>query len=364
MYLRDVWRSCLRRWWLLLLCLVVSGGLWYVAFGLVKPTYESEASVVLVPPVSTEDPSQNRYLGLGGLKQSADVLSRSIQSADVAEKIQDAVPGAEYLVEADFTTSAPILVVTATADTPGGAAGMLSTVLKRLPGTLRHLQEEVDIAENRQITMVMVSQDSAPDTVETTRLRVLGMLAAGLLALSLLTVAAVDGLLLRRASRRPDGDPSAASDPTADQTADEPADSPSDSLPDSVSEDGLAAVDQAADETTDSPSDSLPDSDSEDGRATVDQTADLTADETTDSPSDSLPESDSEDPGAAEDGRADADPATAPAAVDSVVSPNRARGGRRAARARPDPDVDDESPEQLLDDLEAELAGGHRRRGE
>lgn len=202
MYARDVLLSCLRRWPLLLVLLLASGGAWYVAFTKIQPSYEAKASVVLVPPVNTEFPDTNLFLGLGGLRQSADVLSRSMSSEETARQIAQETSGGEYKIEPDVATSAPILVVTAQSKDPATADAVLEAVLKRLPANLRALQDAVHIKTSNQITQVPVSHTAKPDVVQKTRIRLLGLLAVLLVVLSVLMVGAVDGLLLRRATRR------------------------------------------------------------------------------------------------------------------------------------------------------------------
>ena len=202
MYLRDVLMSCLRRWPLLLVFLLASGGLWYFAFTQIPPSYEAKASVVLVPPVNTELPNQNRYLGLGGLKQSADVLTRSMSSEEIAKEIKKEAPGGTYTIEPDFATSAPILVVTTKSRYPDAADRVLESVLLRIPDNLRALQEAVDIKPANQITEILVAHTDKPDVVQKTRIRILGLLGVVLLVGSGLTVGAIDGLLIRRRTSR------------------------------------------------------------------------------------------------------------------------------------------------------------------
>lgn len=202
MYLSELLMSCLRRWPIFLVCLLVSGGLFYQAAQAVKPTYAAEASVVLVPPTSTENPDINRYLGLGGLKQSVDVLVSSMTSDRTTRELQKQVPGADFELVSDIATSAPIVLVTATSKTPGPAEAMMRAVLARLPSTLDQLQVAVSIAPQSRITQMVLSSAQKPKTVEKTRYRLLGVVGIGLLLASGLFVAAVDGLLLRRARRR------------------------------------------------------------------------------------------------------------------------------------------------------------------
>lgn len=206
MYLKDLMRSCLRRWPLVIVCVLISGAAVFGASTVIKPTYASTARVVLVPPPNPEIPDQNRYLGLGGLKQTADVVASSMMSETTAKMLGDKVPGATYRVEPDWSTSAPILVITASGPTSAGAGEMMDAALAELPVTLDQLQESVDIKQAARITELSVSNDVAPKAVTKTQIRLLGMLTVVLLVVSALVVGAVDGLLLRRAGRREPGD--------------------------------------------------------------------------------------------------------------------------------------------------------------
>lgn len=198
MYLQDLWTSCVRRWPLVIAALVVTAGIVLGASTVVKPTYQASASMVLVPPVNPSEPTENRYLGLGGLKQSADVLARSMKSAETTRAIEALAPAGSYQIDPDVASTAPILVVNATGATSAGAERMLAATLDQLPLNLQLLQESVDIKTPNQITRVMVSRDEAPEAVQKLRLRILGFLTACLLILGALALGIADGVLLRR----------------------------------------------------------------------------------------------------------------------------------------------------------------------
>lgn len=198
MYLRDVWGVCVRRWYLVVaaLLLTVAGA---VAVGTAVPTtYEAKAYVVLVPPKAADDPNFNRFLGLGGLDGTVAILERSMRSAVTAEGLQRAAQDAEYEVIEDYTTSAPILLVTASAPTEKASGRMLEALLRAIPSKLRTLQSDVDIRPANQITTSVVSQDREPQANIKPRLRAVAGAGVLMLASLSLLIAMVDGLLLRR----------------------------------------------------------------------------------------------------------------------------------------------------------------------
>jgi len=202
MYMRDIWASLARRWILVLVCLLATAGLGYMTAQKVPPTYQSTADMVLVPPKSTLDPKANRYLSLGGLRQAVDVLTRSVGSDSTDDAIRLVAPEGKFETSADFTTSAPILIVTASADTPLATQKLLDAVLAQVPVNLRELQKSVQIDPKYQITPQMVAQDDEPKTVMKTQIRAVGAVVALSLLVSAMLVGAVDNRLVRRANSK------------------------------------------------------------------------------------------------------------------------------------------------------------------
>ena len=85
---------------------------------MVGPTYEYKSTVLPPPPASSVGIGGNPYLGLSGLEQVVDVLTRSLTSQPVQDRLAVSWPGTEYVVERDVNTSGPIVIVTV--DSPFG----------------------------------------------------------------------------------------------------------------------------------------------------------------------------------------------------------------------------------------------------
>lgn len=201
MYLSEFWASCRRRWYLVVVLIVASTALCWMAAGKIQPSYDAKASLVLIPPRTPDDPDANRYLDLGSLSNSVDVLSRSMISEDTAKLLEKAAPGAEYDVSHDLTTSAPIVLVSVSSKERASAAAMLDAVIGQIPRDLTQLQDEIGVKPQFRITALVVSQDSKPIPNQKTRARLLGVLVVALLFGSAVLIAVVDGLLLRRSRR-------------------------------------------------------------------------------------------------------------------------------------------------------------------
>ncbi|MBD8870480.1 YveK family protein [Nocardioides donggukensis] len=202
MYLSELRASLRRRWYVLVVLLGIAAGLCWFASGLVKPTYEVKASLVLIPPKTVETPDANRYLNLGSLSDSVEVLARSMLSEETAQDLERVAPGATYEVDKDDTTSAPILLVLVEAPDPASATDLLEAALARVSTNLAELQRSIGIDAGNQITVVQVAAGPEPEVNRKGQVRVLAVLAAGLLLGAALLTAAIDGLVLRRAQRR------------------------------------------------------------------------------------------------------------------------------------------------------------------
>jgi hypothetical protein len=204
MYLHDLVASLRRRWYLVFVAMVLTATASLGVARMVGPTYEAQGAVVLLPPADPENPDANRFLSLGSLKQAADVLIRSLRNDATHAAIIEAVPASDYVIEPDYTTSAPVVVVRASSASAGGAAKVLGAVLRQVPATLRQLQDGQAIAPTNQIVAEGIDVDSGATRVVKGQLRAAA--AAGVLLLGALGVfiGALDGWLLRRRQRGAD----------------------------------------------------------------------------------------------------------------------------------------------------------------
>ena len=195
-----------RRWPLVLVLLLLAACSGIAVTKVVPPDYETKASVVLVPPESRENPTGNRYLLLGGLTPARDVVIRSLSSAETHQRVVADSPGADYVVEPDFTTSAPLVLITATADTPASSKAVLAALVAQMPKTLAALQDELRTQPGARITSLVISQDSEAARVGKKQIRAMLAAVGGLLVLGMIGIGLIDGLR-ERAGPRADTDP-------------------------------------------------------------------------------------------------------------------------------------------------------------
>lgn len=201
MYLRDLSDSLLRRWMLVVVAVMMTGGVCFLAAQAVGPTYTAQASIVLVPPKDAAEPTANRFLGLGSLTPAVDVLTRALNADSTRQLVRRTADEGTYEAAVDDATSAPVLVVTAEAPSARQAEALAGAVLKQAPASLSALQTTLSIARGSEITSIPLPRDE-PQVSQKSRLRIVAALGILCLASGVVLIGALDGILLVRAARK------------------------------------------------------------------------------------------------------------------------------------------------------------------
>ncbi|MEO8830122.1 hypothetical protein [Lapillicoccus sp.] len=199
MFVADLRGALVRRWYAVLACLLLTGGLVVAGAKLVHASYQAQAWVLLLPPQSSVPTGSNPYLALGGLSASAQVVSRAMTDDTAVAAYKAAGVTSEFTVGSDVTTSAPVILVTAANVDAARARADLDVIVNTVAPTLVALQTGTEVRPSAYITSRILAQDRdpVPDRKAQTRAVVA---AAGLgLGLSIVLVVLLDALLLRRA---------------------------------------------------------------------------------------------------------------------------------------------------------------------
>lgn len=202
MYVRDLAESMLRRWYFVVVALAITAGACFLASTSIPPTYQTEASVVLIPPKSVEEPTANPFLALSSLAQAVDVLSRALNADETHAVVHKVAPAGTFEVAEDGATSAPVLIITAQAASSAEADALVNAVLKQVPATLSGLQSALSIAEGAEITSIPLDRDENPVLSQKARLRAIAALTILCMGGSALLIGALDGILLARSARK------------------------------------------------------------------------------------------------------------------------------------------------------------------
>lgn len=208
-----------RRWYLLLMVVAVTAGGALGVVRMIGPTYETQGAVLVLPPGSTGSGSTetvgNPYLSLSGVSQVRDVVIRTMTSktfldslcagsggpeyeAMTAQMCRQSPPGITFQVTPDFTSGAPMILVTVSSESPDTGGVALRAITDRVPGILRDLQADLGLRPKALVSSTPVVMDYKPDVVHKKQIRAGLVAGAGIFALGLLVVALIDSALQRR----------------------------------------------------------------------------------------------------------------------------------------------------------------------
>lgn len=199
----DIWGPVVRRWYVVLVGLLLTGAMTYSVSSGGSSQYEAGSTVVLLPGEATTGEGGNPFLFLGDLVQARDALIRTMTGDAVRAEIVGDLQGVDYAVQIDPDTSGPIIVLSASAASPGGALSLRDQVLAVLPEQLKSLQDQAGTPPRAQIRSLTLSSDSevaAGDSQQARSVIVVGLVG---LALTLLTAALIDALMLGRVKTKP-----------------------------------------------------------------------------------------------------------------------------------------------------------------
>lgn len=191
--LRSLWR-----WYVIipgfLLAVALAIGAWLA----VPPTYQRNATLLLVPGAATVPEDGNPYFYLAGLTQAADVVVRAVSSENVKRDIADQYPGVGFQVTRDPTTAGPVISVVVDAPNDAAAEAVVASLVERAGDDLERLQAEDNILPSYRIQLRAVAVDDHSTMRERTRL----VAAAGVGALAMGAVGLLAVILAVRASSR------------------------------------------------------------------------------------------------------------------------------------------------------------------
>ena len=205
MFVNDMLRSLIHRWYIVLAGLLATAGMVYGAYMVTPVTYQAQATVILLPPEKSVADGDNPYLYLGGLGQALNVLVISMNSAEAQKAMVGDQEGYGYALEQDATTTGPIINITAVAPEADATMALLDQVVAQVPKTLVGLQDQLEVQANAQIGIMTLAKDAEPEEENQKQLQLMAVAAGAGGVGTLLLAAAIDKLLARRSAKRMDG---------------------------------------------------------------------------------------------------------------------------------------------------------------
>jgi hypothetical protein len=240
----DVWRitlAALRRWYVLLPMLAVTGILVMLSGDRVAPEYEGQAGAMLTPPQAATELA-NPY---GSITQANEALGIVLNSTESRREVMD--QGLSPAYELGVASRSTIMQISIRAASPEVAVATGQAVLDLAVQELSTRQTESGLPPEAQITLSVLEPPAVTAIVDTGALRiqaVVGVLGAGLSLLVAVLFDDIIGLWKRTRNRGSRRDPKRGrNEKAATQDAGVAIDEP-------VEEAALPATDPADDEGT------------------------------------------------------------------------------------------------------------------
>ncbi|WP_157005415.1 hypothetical protein [Microbacterium trichothecenolyticum] len=144
----------------------------------------------------------NPFLALSGLEQPASIVVAYFGSTAAQEEVAGVSDTAEFSVQLDASTRGPVIAIDVTDQTAEGTIETLDFLAARVPEELQRLQNEVGAPAPSIISSMQLVTDDEPEADNSGTVRItIAALAAGIVATGVATFA-LDGVLMRRRTRR------------------------------------------------------------------------------------------------------------------------------------------------------------------
>jgi hypothetical protein len=230
----SVVRACLRRWYVFIPLLIVTGVMCVVQFQDAVPQYTRGASYLVVAPAATADSTQTPN-PLASASNAVEALVTRLNAPDVASEVAKVDP-----TSAATAVAAPkgtIILLSVVGSSPEGTASALEVYSGVANAAFIELQRSVNAPTDNYFQLVPLSGTGLSADYPT-RSRSVGLIAVGGLALSALVTQLVDAIVLRRRQvekfgRHADG----VAAPRADESAESSPATPVTGRDDSLQED-------------------------------------------------------------------------------------------------------------------------------
>jgi hypothetical protein len=203
-------QSCVRRWYVIVPLLLMTAWYSHHFYGTVQPVYSAKTLIGLTAPSfragqtapGAEIP-RNGLLDVGGAGLIANQVALRLRGPSVVDRVVAAGGVPWYVVSLLPGTreQLPIIVIQGTASKPTQVTTTLEVLIAQSAVTLRTLQQQAQVQEDRMVTPFVVLPPSTPSAANPTRVRsTFERFLAGV-GVSILLTVLVDVLLARRKSR-------------------------------------------------------------------------------------------------------------------------------------------------------------------
>lgn len=189
-----------RRWYVLLLGLLLTVAVASGAAITTPPSYTARGLVLVLPSREVLKKSPNPLLDLDGLVLPTQVLVSYYASANVQAQLKKAAPTADVTVSLDDSTGGPIIAVDVSDPTSAGTIKTLNYVVGSIAPDLARIQAQMGAPPGSTLSSTPLVVDKTAQSDRKSQVRVTVAAAVAGLAVTAFLIFAVDGIALRRRS--------------------------------------------------------------------------------------------------------------------------------------------------------------------
>ncbi|MGV8968638.1 MAG: hypothetical protein ACOH2F_20450 [Cellulomonas sp.] len=249
--------TCLRRWYVVLPVLAITGFFAMQAYQQVEPQYTASTSIVILPsqpvagaPANADTPTlDNPYAGSGGPKLAAAVLSKNINSSTFRDQLGLAA-GDTSTFSSSVAQAQPIITVDATGSSPAAVLSTLDGVTAASRVVLDQFQAVAEAPEAKRYLVAAAVPASDATDITPSRWRTAGAILVIGIALAAILAVSVDAAMRsrRRGEEQTDGSAPESPEPVepAMATTEDDEFDPDEESSDLPDPDGTAAVERGA----------------------------------------------------------------------------------------------------------------------
>ncbi|GAA4471111.1 hypothetical protein GCM10023094_01160 [Rhodococcus olei] len=210
MDLFDVGRSCARRWYVFVPLMLIVGWISYTVYSGVKPTYYASVAIGFAPPsVLPPDVGEVRRNGLvdaGGAPLIANLLAIGLRDPAVVQQVVAAgglpVYTSKVMELPPPIGQLPLVMVEVTNPDPAAVTKTLELVAAQGDVTLRTLQRNAGVPEDRMVALFPVQAPSVPVAGMPSRVRSTGAIFIAGTGFAVVAAVLVDLVVVRRRERK------------------------------------------------------------------------------------------------------------------------------------------------------------------
>lgn len=198
-----------RRWYIVLSILVLSGVVTAMVVGSVPASYRANGSLIVASPGGSTEPdvAPNPFTNLdysAGLV--ANIVAGLMQQKPAREKLVAAGADPTYVMGTPTGTTTPLISIEGTSDTPEGAIRTVKLILAATQEQLIASQRDAGAPPETWVRSIVLSSPVAADRLVGGKVRALVAISALGLAAAVSTAFIVDGIAVRRKAAPEDSD--------------------------------------------------------------------------------------------------------------------------------------------------------------